>query len=77
MALVLRAASSKLKMSERSDRAERFEIKSQFKKNIKEISELQKITIQISKLFLKDINMAIKNPDLSWQEWLTEEKIAN
>ena len=41
-----------------------------FKKDLKNIKEMQKLSIQISKLFLKDINYAIKNPELQWQEWL-------
>ncbi len=50
------------------------EIKLIFKKEIKSIIELQKLSIQLSKLFLKDLDFAIKNPDLNWQEWLMDGK---
>jgi hypothetical protein len=50
------------------------EIKSIFEKDLKNIKELQKLSIQLSKLFLKDLDYAIKNPDLDWQQWLTDEK---
>jgi len=49
-------------------------LKTKFEKDLKEIKRLQKLTMQLSKLFLKDLDMAIKNPDLNWQEWLMENK---
>ena len=52
------------------------DLKLQFKKDLKKIGELQKLTIQVSKLFLKDLDMALKNPELGWQEWLSDEKLS-
>jgi hypothetical protein len=45
-------------------------LKSKCEKDLKEIRKFQKLTIQISKLFIKDLDYAMKNPELSWQEWL-------
>jgi hypothetical protein len=52
------------------------DLKSIFKNDMKYIIEMQKLSYQISKLFLNDINYAIKHPDLNWQEWLTEDQFA-
>jgi hypothetical protein len=52
------------------------ELKTIFKKDLKEIEKLQKLTTQVSKLFLKDLDYAIKNPELNWQEWLIDEKFS-
>jgi hypothetical protein len=49
------------------------ELQLHFEKDIKEIKNLQKLSIQFSKLFLKDLNLAIKNPELGWQEWLVDD----
>jgi hypothetical protein len=50
------------------------DLKVLFKDDLKNIIEMQKLSYQISKLFLNDINYAQKHPELSWQEWLTEDK---
>jgi len=39
-------------------------------KDLKEIRRLQILTIKKSKAFRKDLNQAIKNPELAWGEWL-------
>jgi hypothetical protein len=52
------------------------DLKTIFKKDTKYIIDMQKLSYQISKLFLNDINYALKHPDLNWQEWLTDDKFA-
>ncbi len=51
------------------------DMKKIFDPDLKKIMDLQTITIQVSKLLIKDLDFAIKNPDLGWQEWLSDEKL--
>jgi hypothetical protein len=48
-----------------------------FDTDIKGIKDMQKLSFQISKLFVQDINLAIKNPEQNWQEWLMDDKLSN
>ncbi len=52
------------------------DLKNMSKNEIKSIRDLQKLSFQLSKLFLNDINYALKNPELKWQEWLTDNRFA-
>ena len=71
----IRQHASKRTSKPRSGKAMYNFMKKKFEPDLKEIKNLQKITIQISKLFIKDLDYAIKNPELNWQEWLSDEKL--
>jgi hypothetical protein len=49
-------------------------LKLKFKKDLTEIKRLQALTIKRSKLFQKELNLAINNPDLVWGEWSNKNK---
>jgi hypothetical protein len=72
----IREHASKIKKNPRSGKKMFSDLKKHFKKDLKNIMDSRKLSIQVSKLFLKDIVYSIKNPDLAWQEWLTNENIS-
>ena len=49
-------------------------LNTRFVKEIKEIKKLQKLVLHKSRLFKKDLDMAIKNPQLGWREWSKDDK---
>jgi hypothetical protein len=73
----IREHASKIKKQPRTGVRMFKDLKKHFGVDLKNIKDSKKLSIQVSKLFLKDLRYAIKNPELSWQEWLTNEELAN
>ncbi len=48
-------------------------LKSKFNKDLKEIKRLQSLALKKSKSFQKDLDIAIRNPQLAWNEWLSDD----
>lgn len=69
----IREHASKRSPKPRSGKKMFIDLKNLFEKDVKEIKEIQKLSIQISKLFIKDLNLAMKNPEMKWQEWLVND----
>lgn len=71
----IREHASKRSKKPRSGKKMYADVKLIFKKDLKQIKDMRKLSFQLSKLFLKDINFALKNPEMEWQEWLLDDEM--
>ncbi|MFW9878234.1 MAG: hypothetical protein ACFFG0_34570 [Candidatus Thorarchaeota archaeon] len=66
----IREHSDKRKKEPRTGNQMFEQLQKKFKNDLKDIKKSQMKTIKKSKSFQKDLDMAVKNPELGWREWV-------